>query len=486
MKTLKELLFGVQIEAIIGDTQCMVAGIAFDSRKVTKGSLFLAISGGQTDGHKFIDQALANGAVAVICEQRPEKATEEVVWVTSTKVREALAVVANNFYDAPSSQLKLIGITGTNGKTSIATLLYHLFSKAGYPSGLISTIAVRYLNSEFPATHTTPDPLQLNAYLSTMVREGVSHVFMEVSSHGIAQDRIHGLQFSGGVFTNLSHDHLDYHQTFAAYRDVKKSFFDGLPKTSFALANADDKNGSYMLQNTKANPLFFGLKNHADFHARILETRFDGMLLQMDGQELWSPLIGQFNAENLLTVYAVALQLGLPIQEVLTHLSSLQNAEGRFQTYATKHNAIAIIDYAHTPDALKNVMKTITQLRTKNEKFITIVGCGGNRDAEKRPIMGQISAQMSDKVIFTSDNPREEDPEAIIDAMEKGVAAEHMHKTLRITDRRAAIRAACMELNPGDVLLVAGKGHEKYQEVKGVKMPFDDYQVKQEFCNQLF
>ena len=486
MNKLKDLLFGVRLEAIQGDIDISITSVAFDSREVKQGGLFVAIKGELVDGHDYIHKAIETGAVAIVCEKKPKMASEDVLWVTSSNSREALAIVASNFYGTPSSKLKLIGVTGTNGKTTVTTLLYRLFEKAGYAAGLLSTIAIKYNTVDIPATHTTPDPLQINAHLNAMVEAGVAYCFMEVSSHGIDQDRIAGLVFAGGVFTNLSHDHLDYHKTFAEYRDVKKRFFDQLPKSAFALTNSDDKNGSFMVQNTEAIHKSFGLESYADYQAKVLETQFTGMLLKINQQEVWTSLVGKFNASNLIAAYAVAQELGVSPLETLATISELSNVKGRFQTLATPNKATIIVDYAHTPDALENVLSTIQHIRTKNETLTTLVGCGGNRDQSKRPLMGKVAAQLSDKVIFTADNPRDEDPELIIDAMEKGVNPEDYKKTLRITSREQAIKAACMTLTPGDVLLIAGKGHENYQEIKGIKSPFDDYLVAQKIAKQLF
>ena len=487
MKQLKDILFGVQIEAIQGSTAQAINAVQFDSRKVTTGDLFVAINGEQVDGHNYINKAIENGALAIVCQEKPQNSnTNQVVWITTKNSREALAILASNYFDCPSAKLKLVGVTGTNGKTTVTSLLHRLFEKAGYATGLLSTISVKYSGNEINATHTTPDPLQINAHLSDMVAAGVEYCFMEVSSHGIDQERIQGLVFVGGVFTNLSHDHLDYHNNFAAYRNVKKRFFDALPKTAFALTNADDKNGAFMLQNTAAKSLTYGLKGYSDFKAKILEAQFSGMLLVIDQQEVWTSLLGQFNAYNLLAVYAVAQELGLTSIETLSIISELGNVKGRFQTYTTPNNATVIVDYAHTPDALANVLSTIAEIRTKNETLTTVLGCGGNRDQAKRPLMAEVAAKHSDKVIFTADNPRDEDPESIIDEMEKGVRPEDYKKTLRISNRKSAIKAACMELKAGDVLLVAGKGHENYQEIKGERLPFDDYTIVKEICKQLF
>ena len=486
MKQLKDILFGVQIEAIQGSTAQTINALQFDSRQVGEGDLFVAVKGEQADGHNFIEKAIAKGAAAIVCQEKPESSDDSVVWISTQNSREALAILASNYYERPSAQLKLVGVTGTNGKTTVTSLLHRLFEKAGFAAGLLSTIAVKYLDKEIDATHTTPDPLQINAHLRAMVDAGVEFCFMEVSSHGIDQDRIQGLTFVGGVFTNLSHDHLDYHNTFAEYRNVKKRFFDALPKSAFALTNSDDKNGDFMLQNTAARKLTYGLKGYSDFKAKILEAQFSGMLLIIDQQEVWTSLLGAFNAYNLLAVYAVAKELGLSSIESLSIISELGNVKGRFQTYATSNGATVIVDYAHTPDALANVLSTIAEIRTKNETLTTVVGCGGNRDQAKRPLMAEVAAKHSDKVIFTADNPRDEDPENIIDEMEKGVRPEDYKKTLRISNRKSAIKAACMELQAGDVLLIAGKGHESYQEIKGERLPFDDYATVKEICKQLF
>jgi len=486
MKILKDLLYGVSIEAIQGNTSIGVDAITFDSRQVKKGSLFIAIKGDQIDGHQYIMSAIELGAAAIICEDKPALSNLDIVLITTKNSREALAICAANFYDNPSKELTLVGVTGTNGKTSVTSLLHHLFQRAGYAVGLLSTITIKYPSKTIAATHTTPDPLQINEHLRAMVSEGVEYCFMEVSSHGIAQDRIKGLVFSGGVFTNLTQDHLDYHETFANYRDVKKAFFDGLSPQAFSLVNVDDKNGRYMLQNCLAKHKTFGLKNYANYQAKVLETEFSGMLLKIDDQEVWTSLVGQFNASNLLAVYAVASELSLPKIEALSFLSELKNIKGRFDTYRTPNNATVIVDYAHTPDAIKNVLETIALIRTKNETLTTIVGCGGDRDQSKRPLMANVAAALSDKVIFTSDNPRNENPETIIDQMESGVSPADYKKSLRITDRKAAIKAGCMSLKPGDVLLVAGKGHENYQEIKGKREPFDDYEIVKEICKQLF
>ncbi len=475
MIRLKDILYRVALEAVSGGTHVKVAQIRFDSRAVGAGDVFVAIRGSLSDGHDFIAKAVDAGALAVVCEEFPEQPIEEVCYVKVSDSHAALAVMAANFYGHPSKNLKLVGITGTNGKTTVSTLLYRLFKMAGYKVGLISTIKVMVDDREFPARHTTPDVLSLNAHLKQMNEVGVEFCFMEVSSHGIEQKRIEALHFEGAVFTNLSHDHLDYHKTFAAYRDAKKKLFDGLPKASFALVNVDDRNGLVMLQNTKAKKYTYALKTYADYRAQLMERQFNGQLLKMDGNELWSRLIGDFNAYNLLAIYGVADLLGLERLEILRLMSGLDTVAGRFQHFISKDRITAIVDYAHTPDALKNVLDTISALRTGNEKVITVVGCGGDRDRTKRPVMGHIASQMSDRAIFTSDNPRGEVPEQIIAEMEQGVEAQNANRVLSITDRRQAIRTACDLASGGDIILVAGKGHETYQETQGTRIDFDDF-----------
>ena len=408
-----------------------------------------------------------------------------VTYVQVENSSEALAIMASNFYGNPSENLKLIGVTGTNGKTTIATLLYQLFKKSGYKVGLLSTVKIYVDNKEHKATHTTPDSLTINRFLKEMNTEGVEFCFMEVSSHGIHQNRTKGLYFVGGIFTNLSHDHLDYHNTFAEYRNVKKSFFDELPKKAFALVNIDDKNGLVMLQNTKAKKYSYALKTHADFKAKILENQMGGLLLKLNENEVWTRLIGSFNAYNLVAIYGVANLLGLENDEILKLISELESVTGRFQYIISEEKVTAIIDYAHTPDALKNVLETITNIRTNNEELITVIGCGGDRDKTKRPKMGQIAASMSNKVIFTNDNPRSEDPEQIINDIEKGVEPQHFKKTLTILDRKQAIKTACQMAKPNDIILIAGKGHETYQEIKGERFDFDDFKITKEYLKQL-
>lgn len=477
MITLKDILFKVAIEAVQGSTNLEISSVKFDSRAVEEGALFVAQRGLVVDGHNYISKAIAKGAKAVICEVFPEEIMGDVTYVKVENSDVALAVVSSNFYGNPSSKLKLVGVTGTNGKTTIATLLYELFKRAGYKTGLLSTVKIMVDATEYPATHTTPNSMFINKYMNEMVEAGVDFCFMEVSSHGIHQKRIEGLHFEGGVFTNLSHDHLDYHKTFKEYRDVKKYFFDVLPKTAFALTNMDDRNGGVMLQNTEARKRTYALKTMADYRLKILENQFSGMLLKVNSNELWTKLIGKFNAYNICAVYGVAMELELENTEALTYISELDSVSGRFQHFTSKENITAVVDYAHTPDALKNVLETINSIRTGNEEVITVVGCGGDRDAEKRPLMGNIASQMSTQVIFTSDNPRSEDPQNILDQIEAGVAPQNYRKTLSVLDRKQAIKTAAKLAKPGDIILVAGKGHETYQEIKGKRIHFDDYET---------
>lgn len=485
MKILKDILYKVAIEVVKGSTDVAVNSIDFDSRKIALNDVFVAIRGTVSDGHDFIEKAVNQGAIAIICEEFPEKIVNGVTYIKVKNTNEALAFLANNFYDNPSSKLKLVGITGTNGKTTVASLLYQLFKKAGYKVGLLSTVKILVDDYEYKATHTTPDSLTINRYLEEMVNEGCEFCFMEVSSHGIHQKRTEGLQFEGGVFTNLSHDHLDYHSTFAEYRDVKKTFFDNLSKTAFALTNVDDKNGAVMLQNTKARKLTYALKSYADYKAQILESQLTGLLLKVNENEVWVKLIGNFNAYNMLAIYGVAIELGIDKIEALRLLSELESVAGRFQFIISKSRITAIVDYAHTPDALENVLQTISEIRTKNEQLITVVGCGGDRDKTKRPIMAEVASRMSDKAILTSDNPRTEIPEAIIEEMEKGIEPQNFKKTISIVDRKQAIKSACMMANENDIILIAGKGHETYQEINGVKHDFDDLKIVTELLTQL-
>ena len=485
MKRLKDILYKVSLEAVHGSTDVAISKIEFDSRKIELDAVFVAIRGTLSDGHDYIEKAIALGARVIICEAFPSELTAGVTFIQVADTNEALAYLSANFYENPSAKIKLVGVTGTNGKTTIASLLYQLFKKAGYKVGLLSTVKIMVDADEFKATHTTPDSLTLNYYLDQMVQEGCEFCFMEVSSHGIHQKRTAALEFAGGVFTNLSHDHLDYHNTFAEYRDVKKAFFDQLSKTAFAITNGDDKNGGIMLQNTKAKKITYALKSYADYKAQILENQLSGLLLKINDNEVWVKLIGSFNAYNLLAIFAVAVELGIEKVEALRLLSELESVSGRFQFIVSDTKITAIVDYAHTPDALENVLQTIEDIRTKNEQLITVVGCGGDRDTSKRPIMAEIAASLSDKAIFTADNPRTEDPEAIIQEMEKGVAPHHYKKTLSILDRKQAIKTACQLANPNDIILIAGKGHETYQEIQGVRYDFDDLKIVTELLQQL-
>jgi len=484
MQELRDILYGVNIVAVKGGTDVIVNHLTFDSRTAKEGSAFFAIVGTQNDGHDFIPQVISQGCTTLIVSKQIEAPEHcRVINVEDTNV--ALSIVANNFYGEPSKELKLVGVTGTNGKTTIATLLYNLYSELGYQTGLFSTVVNKICGRDITSTHTTPDPIQLNALLREMVEEGCSHCFMEVSSHAIHQQRIGGLHFSGGAFTNITHDHLDYHKTFKEYLDVKKSFFDNLPKSAFALTNLDDRNGEVILQNTQAKKRSYGLKSMADYKAKVLENQFSGLVLSINGTELWTKLIGDFNAYNLLAVFGISQELGEDQLEVLTVLSQLNSVDGRFQYIRSNGGVTAIVDYAHTPDALDNVLKTIENIRTKNETVFTVVGCGGDRDRAKRPEMASIACSLSDKVILTSDNPRSEDPTSIIDEMMAGVDGVNFKKTLSIVDRAQAIKTAVSMAEENDIILVAGKGHEKYQDIKGVKHDFDDMAILQELFIKL-
>lgn len=485
MKILKDILYKVAIESVTGSTEIDIHKIDFDSRKIETNDVFVAIRGSLSDGHDYINKAIELGAVAIICDTLPENIEKGITYIKVKDTNTALAFMAANYFGNPSEKLKLVGVTGTNGKTTIASLLFQLFQKAGFKVGLLSTVKIMVDETEYKATHTTPDSITINHYLNEMIEAGVTHCFMEVSSHGIHQKRTEALHFVGGVFTNLSHDHLDYHPTFAEYRDVKKSFFDSLPKTAFALSNIDDKNGPVMLQNTVARKFTYALKSYADFKAQILESQLSGLLLKVNDNEVWVKLIGTFNAYNVLAIYGTAVELGMDSLEALRLLSDLESVSGRFQYIVSEGNITAIVDYAHTPDALDNVLKTIADIRTKNEQLITVVGCGGNRDKTKRPIMAKIATDLSDKAILTSDNPRNEDPELILDEMEKGVEAHNYKKLLRITDRKQAIKTACQLAEPNDIILIAGKGHETYQEINGVRHHFDDMETVKEILEQL-
>ena len=485
MMLLKDVLYKVNLNAVIGDTNVTVNALQFDSRKIEQNDVFIAIKGTVVDGHDYINQVVENGASVIVCETIPDNTVEGVTYVEVDNSAKALATMASNFYGVPSENLKLVGVTGTNGKTTIASLLYQLFKRAGYKVGLLSTVKIMVDEKEFKATHTTPDSLTINRYLKQMNEEGVEFCFMEVSSHGIHQYRTEGLHFEGGIFTNLSHDHLDYHNTFAEYRDVKKKFFDELPKSAFSLVNSDDKNGLVMQQNTKSKKYTYALKSYADYRAQILENQLNGLLLKINDNEVWTKLIGSFNAYNLLAIYGTADLLGLESVEILRLLSELESVSGRFQYLISDEKVTAIVDYAHTPDALKNVLETINSIRTKNEELITVVGCGGDRDKTKRPKMANIAATLSTKVILTSDNPRTEDPQVIIDEMEVGVEPQNFKKLLSIVDRKQAIKTACQLAQPNDIILIAGKGHETYQEINGVRTDFDDYKIVNELLKQL-
>ncbi|MFK7002378.1 UDP-N-acetylmuramoyl-L-alanyl-D-glutamate--2,6-diaminopimelate ligase [Flavobacterium covae] len=482
---LKDLLYKVPIEEVQGSTTKTVNQIHFDSRKIETNDIFVAIRGTLSDGHQYIEKAISLGATTIICEQLPKTCLKNITYIKVQDTNTALAQLANNFYEKPSNKLILVGVTGTNGKTTIASLLCQMFKRAGYKVGLLSTVKIMVNTTEYKATHTTPDSLTINYFLNQMVQEGCEYCFMEVSSHGVHQKRTEGLFFAGGVFTNLSHDHLDYHPTFAEYRDVKKMFFDHLPKTAFALTNIDDKNGSVMLQNTQARKKTYALKTYADYKAVILENQLSGLQLKINEQDVWTRLIGTFNAYNLLAIYAVAVELGIDKIEALRLLSELESVSGRFQFIVSKEKITTIVDYAHTPDALENVLNTINDIRTKNEQLITIVGCGGDRDRTKRPVMARIATEMSSKVILTSDNPRTENPQAIIEEMEAGITAENFKKYVSIIDRKQAIKTACQIAENGDIILIAGKGHETYQEVNGIRHDFDDMKIVQELLKQL-
>ena len=471
---LKELLKSVEIVQIIGNEQVEITNITQDSRKIIENTLFFAVKGAKIDGHSFIEQVIKEKVKVVVCEKLPEVCPKEVTFVQVADTTITMGHIAANYYGRPSDKLKLVGVTGTNGKTTIATLLYQLFAHMGYKVGLISTIA-NYINGERIETkNTTPDVLTLNETMYRMVEAGVTHCFMEVSSHGVAMHRIEGLHFVGGVFTNLTQDHLDFHKTLADYRDTKKKFFDSLDKTAFALTNVDDKNGGYMLQNTLARKCTYSLKTMADFRATVLENTFSGMLLRINEKEVWVSLIGKFNAYNLLAIYATAILLGEDSDQVLIALSQLTPVAGRFQYFVAPDKRTLIVDYAHTPDALENVLETIRSIKQGGQQLITVVGCGGNRDKGKRPIMAHIATMLSDKVVLTSDNPRDEDPETILREMEAGIRAEYQAKYMTVTDRRQAIKVACHLAKAGDIILLAGKGHETYQEVKGERSHFDD------------
>lgn len=485
MKQLKDILFGVSLQEVVGTTAIPVSAIEIDSRKVQNGCVFVAIKGVHVDGHDFIETAIQNGAAAILCQVMPSTFASNVTYILSNDTSEAVAIMAHHFYDNPSTKVKLVGVTGTNGKTTVATLLYKLFSSLGYTCGLISTVQNHIGNQIVPATHTTPDAINLNKLLHEMVEAGCTHVFMECSSHAIHQNRIVGLQFVGAAFTNITLDHLDYHKTFEEYIQVKKSFFDHLSSSAFALTNLDDKNGAKMIADTKAKKLSYALHAPADFKGKILENQLAGLVMLVNDVEVHCRLIGTFNAYNFLAVYGIAMQLGEDKENVLTNLSALTGAEGRFDYIISNSNIIAIVDYAHTPDALENVLTTIAKLRKGGEQVITVVGCGGDRDKTKRPIMAQVACDLSTKAIFTSDNPRSEDPEQILIDMETGLSSAAKRKYIKITDRKEAIKAAIAFANKGDILLIAGKGHEKYQDIKGVKSHFDDKEIVENLFKEL-
>ena len=484
MRYLRDILYQSGVIEVIGPADVEIRSLESDSRKIHPGYLYFAVMGTTSDGHLFIPEAISAGASAIVCEKNPGELPQDVTCVLVKDSSYAKAIIASNFYGNPSSHIHLTGVTGTNGKTTTVTLLHHLFSGLGHKTGLISTIVNKVDDQIIPATHTTPDPVRLNELLARMVEEGCTNCFIEVSSHALVQQRVTGLNFSGGIFTNITHDHLDYHQTFDAYLTAKKSFFDHLPEQAFALVNKDDKNGKVMVQNTPAKISTYSLKSMADFRCKIIENQFQGLHLTINGTDCWFRLIGSFNAYNLLVVYATAVLLGEDPQKVLTILSNCEPVEGRFNAFRSKSGITAIVDYAHTPDALENVLETIRSIRSSKEQLITVVGAGGNRDSSKRPIMAKIACDLSDKVILTSDNPRFEDPEKIIQEMEKGVEAGSAKKVLVIQNRREAIKTACMLAGAGDIVLVAGKGHEKYQEIQGVKYPFDDKEILKEVLEE--
>lgn len=485
MKNLKDILYNVSVNEVYGSTDVQIENIVFNSKLTKLNDVFIAITGQQTDGHKFIDTAIKNGAIAIICEKIPKNRVNNITYIVVADTKSALADMASNFYDNPSKKLQLIGITGTNGKTTVASLLYNLCKKANYKVGLLSTLKILVNDKIYEAHNTTPDSLTINKFLAEMVAMGVDYCFMEVSSHGIHQKRTRGLEFKGGVFTNLTQDHLDYHKTFSAYRDVKKYFFDNLSKKAFALINSDDKNGEVMLQNCKAKSFRYALKNMADFKGKIIENSLDGLLLNINDNELWVKLVGTFNAYNILAIYGTAILLGIDAFKALTIISSLESVKGRFQYVLTDNNINLIIDYAHTPDALKNVLSTVNSIRSGNEKLICIMGCGGDRDKDKRKKMGYIASKLSNLTIITSDNPRTEDPQEIITHIEAGIEPQDLKKVISITNRAQAIKTASQLAQSGDIVLIAGKGHENYQEIDGVKYDFDDYKIAIKLFNSL-
>ena len=477
MKKLKEILKNIEIVSITRTENIKINSVNFDSRKIESGDLFVAVRGTQVDGHIFIDQVIENGAVAVVCEEIPKNLKKNVTYIIVKDSKYALGFICSNYFDNPSSKLKLTGVTGTNGKTTVVTLLHKLFTKLGYHCGLLSTIENKIGETVISSTHTTPDAFQINKLLNKMVKQGCSHCFMEVSSHAIDQNRIAGLDFTGAVFTNITHDHLDYHKTFDSYLKSKKKFFDELSDRAFALSNIDDKNGQFVLQNTKALKNTYSLKKPSDYKTKIIENQIEGLQLNINNKDIWFKLIGEFNAYNLISVFATAVLLGENEAEVLQSLSEIEGPEGRFEYIKSSNQILGIVDYAHTPDALENILKTISAIRKNYERIITVCGAGGDRDKRKRSLMGKIATRLSDKVILTSDNPRSENPEKIIEEMKESFDTEDKMKTLSITNREEAIKTACALAQPGDIILVAGKGHEKYQEIKGIKYPFNDKQI---------
>lgn len=480
MKLLKDILYKSRITEVRGSTNIAVESITMDSRAVKSFCLFVAVKGVSTDGHAYIENAIKGGAVAVVCEAIPAEVNDAITYVQVSNSAEALGYIAANFYDNPSEKLKVVAVTGTNGKTTTATLLYRIVRKLGYKAGLLSTVVNRINDKEVPSTHTTPDAISLQKLMSDMVEAGCEYCLMEASSHALHQHRITGVNIKGAVFTNITHDHLDYHKTFNEYIKAKKILFDILPSSAFALINHDDRHSEIMIQNTKAKAKTYALQSMADYKTKILDNSFSGLHLSIDQQELYTRLIGDFNAYNILAVYATCVELGFDKMDVLTAISTVEAPEGRFEYFTNADNITAVVDYAHTPDALKNVIETIQNIRTGNERLITVVGCGGDRDRAKRPVMAMLAAELSDQAILTSDNPRSESPEAIIEEMRTGLDPILLRKTLSITDRMEAIRTACSFARPGDIILIAGKGHEKYQEINGVKHPFDDLTIAKE------
>lgn len=485
MKLLRDILYGVRIDDVVGNTNVAIDSMTMDSRRVGNFSLFVAVKGTQTDGHEYIAQAVEKGAVAIICQEIPKNRYEKATYVCVQNSAEAMGILASNFYDNPSSQLKLVGITGTNGKTTVATLLYELFTLTGKRCGLISTVKNRIAGEDSPSTHTTPDSISINRLMAEMVKKGCTHCFMEVSSIAVDQKRIFGLEFDGAVFTNLTHDHLDYHGTFDNYLKAKKAFFDSLKASAFALVNVDDRHARVMVQNSKARKLTYALSTMADYKAKLIERDIRGMMLNINNKEVWTKLTGVFNASNVLAVYGVAKELGMETIQILTAISNLEPVEGRFNTVTSKNRITGIIDYAHTPDALENILNAIHEVMKPTAKLITVVGCGGDRDRAKRPVMGKLACRLSSKAIFTADNPRSEEPELIIKEMQSDLTALERSKMLAISDREEAIKTAVALASDGDVILIAGKGHEKYQEIKGVKHDFDDKKVLTEIFKNM-